>query len=473
MMDTPSSNLPTVKRAVKIGIIVAAYLVLTIAFPPPEGLTAQGVRAIGLMLATVALWVLEPIPLAITSVLMTIVQSLVGVAPLPQALANFANPTVFFLLGMFCFTLAFIKTGFSERLALWISRFSKGSPTRMLFCFITGGTLLSTVMADVPVIVMLAPVALKVVEQNTVCGNKSNFAKAVMIGLPMGVLMGGIATPTGASMNLLTMQFLQDMADIHMSFWDWSAIGVPVVLVLIPSVWWILTHLFPSEVSTLAGTEQLDEAWKALGPLSTNEKKFMAFMVLNITLWGTDQLHGIPLPVLGVLGGVALFLPGVDLIDWKYTSQKVNWDILLLTGCACSLSMSLWNTGAAAWIGQHLLGGILTFPVWLIMLCIGFFTLWIHIVVPIGPALIAVFMPMVIAMAQNKGINPIIFALPLGMLASASLILVIDAVQLVTYQYGYYSMKDWFKSGVIISFLWIPLTVCSILLIGSTVLKLF
>ena len=442
LMSTSCSSPQTLKRLFRTVAVVVVYLFVTLACPLPEGLSPQGMRAAALMLTTVALWILEPVPLAITSVLMTVMQSLTGVTTLPKALANFANPTVFFLLGMFCFTLAFIKTGLSERLALRLSMFSKGNPSRMLLCFITGGTVLSSVMADVPVIVMLAPVALKVIEQNTMHGQKSNFAKAVMIGLPLGVLMGGIATPTGASMNLLTMQFLHDMAGVSMSFWDWSAIGIPVVLILIPCVWRILLALFPLEISTLAGTTQLDSSWNSLGPLSANEKKFAAIMVVNIILWGTDQLHGIPLPVLGVLGGAALFLPGIDLIDWKYASQKINWDILLLTGCACSLSMSLWDTGAASWLGQHLLGGILTLPTWLIMICIGFFTLWIHVIVPIGPALIAVFIPMVIAMAQSKGINPVIFALPLGMLASASLILVIDAVQLVTYQYGYYTMRD-------------------------------
>ena len=58
-------------------------------------------------------------------------------------------------------------------------------------------------------------------------------------------------------------------------------------------------------------------------------------------------------------------------------------------------------------------------------------------------------------------------ALPLGFLASASLVLVIDTVQLVTYQYGYYSMRDWLKAGVTISFIWIPLCVASVLFVGG------
>ena len=48
-------------------------------------------------------------------------------------------------------------------------------------------------------------------------------------------------------------------------------------------------------------------------------------------------------------------------------------------------------------------------------------------------------------------------------MASASLVLVIDAVQLVTYQYGYYSMKDWIKNGAILSVFWIFVTIFSVM----------
>lgn len=461
------------KRLLQIACAVASFLIIAYGVGPFEGLTPQGQRALALMVAAVIIWVTEAFPLAVAAMLMTMVQPLTGVATLPVALTNFANPIVFFVFGMFCFTFAFTRTGFSERVALWISRLAKGSPSRLLFCFIAGGTILSSFMADVPVVIMLAPVALKVVEQNK-CGVKSsNFAKALMIGLPLGVLIGGIATPTGASMNVLTMQFLRDMAGVNISYLEWAAIGLPVAVILIPFVWFLLLRLFPLELDTLTNVECLDDAWRDLGPMSLQEKKFLIFVLINIVLWCTDRIHGIPLPVLAVLGGAALFFPGLDLIDWKYSFPRMGWDILILIGGACSLSMALWTTGAAAWIGTSLLGGLLDLPVWALMLGIGFFAMWIHLLVPNSTAIVAVFTPTVIALAQSKGINPAIFALPLGFLASASLVLVIDAVQLVTYQYGYFSMRDWLKTGVILSVVWIPLTVGSVLLIGGGLLGLY
>lgn len=461
------------RRAIKLLATVAAYVAIAYGFGPVDGLSHQGQCSIALMVAAVIIWVTDALPLAVAAILMTMLQPLSGAAPFNKALANFANPIVFFCFGMFCVTFAFTRSGFSERVALWISRLAGGSPSRLLLCFIAGGTILSAFMADVPVVVMLAPIALKVVEQNKCQANGSNFARAIMIGLPIGVLMGGIATPTGASMNILTMQFLRDMAGVDMSFLEWAAIGVPVVIVLIPVVWFVLLKIFPLELDYLEGTECFEDAWKDLGPMSRDEKKFVIFMLVNIVLWCTDSIHHIPLPILAVIAGAVLFVPGVDLIDWNYAGPRMGWSILMLIGGACSLSMSLWESGAAAWMGNTFLGGLLDLPTWLLMLIIGFFAMWIHLLVTNSTAIIAVFMPMIIALAQSKGLNPVVLALPLGFLASASLVLVIDAVQLVTYQYGYYSMKDWLKVGVTISFIWIPLCVASVLFIGGGVLGLY
>ncbi|MEG2172138.1 MAG: SLC13 family permease [Desulfovibrionaceae bacterium] len=454
------------KRLILFIVAVTAFFLIGYVMPTQEGLTPTGQLALGLMVAGVIVWVGEVFPLTLAALLMTVMQPIVGVAPLPVALQNFANPIVFFMLGMFCFTFAFTRTGFSERVALWISLLAKGSPSRMVLCFIMGGTIISMFMADVPVVIMLTPVALKVLENNNCKKMSSNFARCILIGLPMGVLMGGIATPTGASMNLLTMQFLHDLAHVDIYYLEWSAIGVPVALLLMPIVWQVLMRLFPLELDTLVGSENLSEEYRKLGPMSREEIKFVIFMLINVILWSTDRIHGIPLPVLAVVGGALLFFPGVDLIDWEYSAPRMGWEITMLTGGACSLSMALWQTGAAAWIGKICLVGLVGLPVWMLMGGIGIFAVLVHALVPNSTAIIAVFMPTVIAMAQETGINPALVALPLGFMSSASLVLVIDSVQLVTFQYRYYSMLDYLKAGMSVAIFWTAITVASVLFIG-------
>lgn len=455
------------KRFLLFSLAVVAFFLIGYVMPPQEGLSPKAQKALALMVAGVIVWVAEIFPLALAALLMTVMQPIVGVATMPAAMQNFANPIVFFMLGMFCFTFAFTRTGFSERVALWISLLAKGDPSRMVLCFIAGGTIISMFMADVPVVIMLSPVALKVLENNNCKKLNSNFARCIMIGLPIGVLVGGIATPTGASMNLLTMQFLHDLANVDVYYLEWSAIGVPVALLLIPIVWQVLMKVFPLELKTLVGSDTLAEEYRNLGPMTSGEIKFVAFMILNIILWSTDRIHGIPLPVLAVVGGALLFFPGIDLIDWEYAAPRMGWEITMLTGGACSLSMALWQTGAAAWIGKVCLGGLVGLPVWMLMGGIGLFAVWVHALVPNSTAIIAVFMPTVIAMAVEAGINPALVALPLGFMSSASLVLVIDSVQLVTFQYRYYSMLDYLKAGVTLSLFWIPITVASVLFIGS------
>lgn len=455
------------KRLFLFLLAVVAFLLIGYGMPEQEGLSREGQLSLALMVAAVIVWVAEIFPLALAALLMTVMQPVVGVAPMMTAMQNFANPIVFFMLGMFCFTFAFTRSGFSERVALWISLLAKGSPSRMVLCFIAGGTIISMFMADVPVVIMLTPVALKVLENNNCMPLKSNFGRCLMIGLPIGVLVGGIATPTGASMNILTMQFLQDLAGVNIYYLEWSAIGVPVALCLIPLAWQVLMKIFPLELTRLEKSDDLKGEYRKLGPMSKAEIKFVIFMLINVILWSTDRIHGIPLPVLAVVGGVLLFFPGIDLVNWEYAAPRMGWEITMLTGGACSLSMALWKTGTAAWIGKVCLVGLVGLPVWALMVGIALFAVWIHALVPNSTAIIAVFMPTVIAMASETGINPSLVALPLGFMSSASLVLVIDSVQLVTFQHRYYSMLDYLKAGTALTVFWVSITVLSVLCIGS------
>lgn len=455
------------KRFSLFCLAALAYILIGYVMPAQEGLSHNAQLSLALMVAAVIVWISEIFPLALAALLMTMAQPLLGISSMPEALKNFANPIVFFMLGMFCFTSAFTRSGFSERVALWISLMAKGDPKRMVFCFIAGGTIISMFMADVPVVIMLAPIAIKIIEDNNCKKLESNFARCLLIGLPLGVLMGGIATPTGASMNLLTMQFLHDLANIDIYYLEWSAIGIPVALILIPTVWFILIKIFPIEIDCVSCDGNLQERYLNLGPLKKDEIKFIIFLLVNIILWSTDRIHGIPLPVIAVIGGALLFFPGIDLIDWEYAAPRMGWEISMLTGGACSLSMSLWNSGAAAWIGNLFLTNLIGLPVFVLMLGIGIFAVFIHALIPNSTAIIAVFMPTVIALAQEIGINPALVAIPLGFLSSASLVLVIDSVQLITFQYRYYSMKDYLKAGLSVSVFWIPVTVIFVKVIGS------
>ena len=404
-----------------IGLAILLGYFLLVSLPCPDGLSPNGKRAIAMMFAAVLIWVFEILPVAVASVLFAVLPAVAGILPLPKMMQLFATPTIFFVFAMFCIAIAFQNSGLSRRIVLWTSLRSKGSPVRLLLLLMMVCALLSTILADIPVVAMMLPVAVLLLEKNGCVKGTSNFGKAVMLGLPIACLIGGVGTPAGSAMNMLTISLLQSTADVHIGFFEWTAIGMPMVLVLTPLAWWFVIRAFPPEIGRLAGMELVEREYAGLGGLGRRESVFIAVLAVNFILWSTEKLHGIP----------------------------------LLIGASNALGMAIWETGGAAWIAHACLGGVAGMPLAGVIAVISLFTVVIHLLIPVNTAIVAVLLPALAALAGTMGVNPAVLAIPMGFSVSAAFLLPLDAVPLVTYPAGYYRMYDMFKPGCLISVVWV------------------
>ncbi len=446
---------------VTIAVFLASYLL-----PEPQGLSFEGKMAVTLIACAIITWCTDVMPILISCALFCILQPFLGIAKLQDAIGVFANPVFFFVLGMFCFSLALERTGLSERIALLISIKSKGDTHRLLLYLMMFACVASAFIADIPVIAMLAPVALLIINSNE-CDPCGNFGKSLLIGLPLACLIGGIGTPMGSGMNIMSIQFLKDIAHIDINFVEWTCIGLPAALIITFFSWFVLVRLFPSEIRVIPNLETVKENYREKGQLTYREKLFLVLLFVNIIFWFTEPFHKVPIAIMAILGGSIFFLPGIDLLDWDYARNKISWEALFINGATFSLGMLICNTGAASWIGENLLGSFLDLSTVSLIISVCLFAILMHVVVPSSPALVAVFCPVVITMAMSKGINPVLLAIPLGFSASASLLLPIDPVPIITYQYGYYRIFDWFKLGSVVTFIWVIVTCIAVMTVGS------
>ena len=436
-----------------IGIVLLSLALYLL--PTPEGLTPNGQYSIIFMLAAVLFWVTEALPIAFAAILFTVLPAIFHIAPLPKMMGNFATPTVFFVFAMFIVSIAFQNSGFSRRIVLWASVKSRGKPGKLLLYLMMAGGILSTILADIPVMAMLLPVALVILQKNDCMQGASSFGRAMMIGLPFACLIGGVGTPAGSSMNAMTIGMLKDTAGVNISFLEWACVGMPMVLILTPLAWFFTIKIYPPEMDNLVGMETVEEEYRRLGKLQSKEWKFLIILLINMTLWMTDKIHGIPLPIACVLGATVFLLPGVGLIDWGEDSHKIGWEVLMVVGSANSLGVLLWDQGAASWIAANCLGGIAGLPLWLMIAVISAFTVAVHLIIPVNTAIVAVMLPALVALAGTIGTNAAILAIPMGFSVSAALLLPLDPVSLVSYNSGYYKMGDMFKPGIFISIAWV------------------
>jgi sodium-dependent dicarboxylate transporter 2/3/5 len=451
-----------------VGILCAiAVAGIVLLLPAPQGLSPEGKRMGALFLAALVLWVTEALPIAVTALLSLILQPLFRVGDLSSAFTSFVSPVFFFVLVMYFIARAFSISGLDRKFALWLLARAGTDSRRVILAFMIGSGVLSTVVSDVPTAAIFMAIALGIFDRLGLKPGRSNFARAVMMGIPIASLIGGVGTPAGSSINILGIFFIEQYGKVRVPFLHWMALGLPMVIILIPLAAWILIRFYPPEIATIGDMREFETERKNLGPMNAKEKKVLSAMSVMIVLWILSTwIPQFDTVLVGIAGATAMFLPGMNIFTWKDAERATGWDGLLMIGGVTSLGAVSAKTGLAKWLVDASFSGIQDWNlIWIVGL-IGIFTVVIHLILPINPVINAVMIPPIALLAISTGHNPALFALPVAFTASCAFLLPLDAVTLVTYGKGYYRMFDMFVPGAIISILWVIVMTTLILVVG-------
>jgi len=421
--------------------------------------------------AALVLWSTEAIPIGITSLLMIILPPILKVVTsIGDAAVGYTSPVVFFVIGAYCIAFAVVQSGTGQRFALWLFTRSGTSSRGAVLSSMVGTAAISALVSDVPACAIFMALTLPILMKTNAQPGSSNLGKAMMMGVPIAALIGGVATPLGSSINILGINLLQKTAGIDVTFLQWMAIGVPMVVVLIPLAWWVLIRVYPPEVESIGDISEFEEELKSMGPLNIKEKKVVVILgvIFLLCILGTWVK---PLNTATVLigGAIVLFLPGINLATWRDLESFIGWETVLMIGSVISLGLMATDTGLSTWLVKNTLGGITGWNIILLVASISAFTVILHLPLPIAPTINAVLIPAMVVLARDAGINPAIFALPVAFTASCAFLLPLDAVPLVTYSKGYYRMFDMLIPGTLISVIWVIIMTALMLTIGPIV----
>lgn len=435
-------------------LVAAAVMVL----PAPMGLPPEGQRMGALFLSLLILWVTEAIPVAVTALLAVALLPIFRIMELQPAFTAFISPVFFFVLAMYSIAHSFAVTGLDRRFALWLLHLAGTDSRRVAIALITGTGLLSTIISDVPCCAMFMAIALSVIERLKLTRGESSFAKCLMMGVPIAALIGGVGTPAGSSINLIGLYFIEQHGKVSVPFLHWMAIGMPMVIVLLPCAAWILLHCYPPEVAAIGRTEDIERERGALGPIGGSEWRALCIMSGMVTLWiASTWVKQIDIVLVAMVGASLMYLPGIDLLRWPDVQRATGWDGLLLIGAVTALGAASAKSGLAKWLVDAALGGVREWnAVWTILI-ISAFAVVIHLLLPIGPVINAVLIPPIAMLAADAGQNPALYGLPVAFTASCAFLLPLDAVPLITYGKGYYRMLDMLLPGALISVCWVLL----------------
>jgi len=286
--------------------------------------------------------------------------------------------------------------------------------------------------------IMMLPIGLSLiglVEGTAPDGERrsSSFGLALMLGIAYGASIGGVGTLIGTPPNALLAAFTLETYGLRIGFLDWMLIGLPVVVVLLPLAWLVLTRwVYRVDRAAIPGAATvIAQEIRKLGPPSRGERMVGAVFVLTALAWLSRPLLERWLPGLtdtgiAIAAAILLFVLPVNpargdyLLDWK-TASQLPWGVLLLVGGGLSLATAVASTGLAAWTGDGLalLGH---FPIIALMLAITLVLVFLTEIMS-NTAAVAAFLPVIAALALGLGADPMMLAVPATIAASCAFML--------------------------------------------------
>ncbi len=442
------------KRLIILFGIIVLFVVIDI-LPCPEGLPPEGKRSVALMVCTAIAWMTSVFPLLLSSLAALLFMPLLGLCTLPETADLFSEPVLFFIISNYIVANGMAVTGLDKRITLLLALASGGNAKKLLFIFMMGAAALSTVLSDMGVVLMMLPIALMLLQATGCRPGESNYGRAVMIGLPLAAYIGGMGTPAGASTNVLALTVLENTAGIKITFSQWAMLGLPIVAILTPIVFFIVWYAYKPEITILNGMEDAKERLENLGKMSKQEKKFIIIMILLVAVWLTESFHGINIAITTTFGALAFFLPGVDVLKWENTKDCIRWDIVILVSCCSAMATVIWNSGAAGWFATIISGMLDGKSLVVMLIVLGLVCAYAHLICPSNPAIVSIFVPIACAVAVAQGLNPASLAIPIGFMVSAACLIPLDVIALVCFATGYFKMTQMFRSGFFVIFAWV------------------
>ncbi|GAA5215584.1 SLC13 family permease [Corallincola platygyrae] len=334
-------------------VCFGAVLLMPADWIPLAGINIVQQRLLAIFVLAALLWVLEPIPVFATSLLIiTLLLTLIsnqGLAPAISAIeqqdpslllhyksifAAFSSPIIILFLGGFALAVAATKYELDINLARVLLKPFGTQPRNVMLGLMLITAIFSMFMSNTATTVMMLAILAPVLQG---LPDEDPGIRGLVLAVPVAANIGGIGTPIGTPPNAIALQYL--VGENAVSFGTWMAFAIPFVVVLLTFGWVLLQKLFPAktdkvQVNINSKFRRSPQAWIV----------YVTFAA-TILLWLTTKLHGMNAYVVAIL---PLTVFTMTRIITKEDLRKFNWDVIWLVAGGIAIGAALENTGLAS-----------------------------------------------------------------------------------------------------------------------------
>lgn len=418
-------------------IVIFFLLTFGTGFLPPVGITAMGMKILGVFLGMLYGWTF--IGFAWPSMLCLVALGFTGYAAPGQVIGSaFSHPAVLFTIFVLAFTTYCDKSGINDVMAKWClsRRFFAGHPWVFTASVFIGTLIIGFLVDGVPAAFLIAGILYSMFHDIDM--NQGDDYPAYLLA---GVYMAGVlsfACKPWAGQNLMGISTLADLSSgsAVISNLTVIAIAMPVCIATLILYTLIIRFIFRPDISRLANLtpEYLDTISSQIH-IGRKERIAACALVIFLLLmflpnvlpagsaaaafFGKFNMVVAIVVILGVLS--FLRVDGEAVFDFHQCASGINWNIIWMLAASIPVSAALSSDGAGlskvlsdalhSFVGG---GSVLLFLAGF-MIFINVMTQFTHNV-----TIVLIAIPLIWNLSQSTGINPVGFSILTFLAAGAA-----------------------------------------------------
>jgi sodium-dependent dicarboxylate transporter 2/3/5 len=407
-------------------------------------------RLVGVIAFLVTLWTNNGLHMGVVSLLPILLFPMFGLVDPKDVVTNYSKTTIFLFIGGFLLAIATEKSQLHKRLATKLLSLFPNTPRGVLLSLMITAGLLSSILSDTTTALLIIPIAAFLTDN-------ADYKFRLLLGVAYASLIGGIITPVGTPPNLILMDFIESNGLEMIPFATWTAMMLPLAIIMMVVASEILLYGFKKENFVLV---EIDMSAK---PLTINQKKLVWILSTLALILASNPILKYLFDVhvnekLTLLAfGLFLFLPKVDLLEWKEDFAKIPFAIIFLFGAGFSIAMAFQKTGLATEIANILVSFNYLPPI-VLMLIIGSGVVFATELTS-NTALTSIMIPIIYPFALQSGLDPTLFMLIVAISASYAFMLPIaTAPNAIAMSTGHVKTTQMIERGIFLNIFGIVVT---------------
>jgi len=407
--------------------------------------------------AAIVLWVTEALPLFVTSLAIPVALSVAEVGTAAETLAPFFDPIIVLFFGGFLMAEALRRAGLDRLLAVTIVDMAGKGPVRLYVALLCLAAFMSMWMSNTAAVTVLLPVAVAVTEPIGSLG----YRKMVVLGIAYAATIGGVGSAIGTPANPLAISFIERFTGREISFAEWFAFGLPMVVLFLPLMavylWFISDIDVPTERFRRAAAVA-DEQRRDAGPLTRPQIDVLAVFAVVVLLWLTQSLHGINTGIVALAGVLGFFVLGRLESD---DVSRISWPTLLTFGGGLTLGTFMVTSGTSDWLVTKL-EAVAGWPEILAITAVACVALGLTTVAS-NTAAAATLIPLAIPLAGLIGVEPALLVAVVAVASSIDFALVIGTPPtMLAYSTDLFTVREILRKGSVLNALGIAVLVLAV-----------